>query len=562
MNARPHGRLERFGFAALVLLTLSPVVIQGLWRPLAQAFHGDVDCLRVTCCSLAVATAELLAHAATAQRRENRWLPGALAGLVALACGGGVGRDSAAIATATAALLGVAAFCAALLPWLLGRLPAGLDGAAAGRRGITAVLIVLGVATVAETTRLGVFMGDASHPEFSTLPDMPFLVHHSCLTAYVEGAGLATEGVDNLYDMARWPDLNGTPRSEAYAGRYAPFGLDAFAYPPPFLLLPRLLISWLGTFASQRAVWFTANGLFVAAGLGIVAAWLGGRAGQRALLLAPLIWISPPTLATLQVGNIHLAVMVAAMLALVAFESRRPALGGALLAFAVVAKISPGLLLLVLLLRGRIREVLWTAGFMLVFVVLALLVFGDGPFIAFVSYELPRLSSGEALTFLAGPESIPINLAPFGIPFKLAFLGVPVGDPWGTARLVSQGYTVIIVVLTAAAARTDNGPRATAQMWAAVLVLASLRSPLAPGYVSFALLWLLSIRAIEIRGVAQILGMAATWALLVVVPPLGPEHLVMYSLLQQCLVLGLAMHFLVRQPSAEAPLAGSVPQPG
>ena len=34
---------ERLGFAALALLTLAPVVLQGLWRPLAGALHAEAD---------------------------------------------------------------------------------------------------------------------------------------------------------------------------------------------------------------------------------------------------------------------------------------------------------------------------------------------------------------------------------------------------------------------------------------------------------------------------------------------------------------------------------------
>lgn len=193
--------------------------------------------------------------------------------------------------------------------------------------------------------------------------------------------------------------------------------------------MPRLLLSWLDDYASQRALWFSLTGLFVAARLWTVAAWLGGRAGLRVRLLAPAVWLSPPTQLVLQVGNVHAAVVVASMLALVAFETKHPAIGGALLAFAILSKLSPGLLVLVLLARRRLCEVIWTAVCGVGFSAIGLLVFGVAPFEAFLSYELPRLASGEALTFLADRESVPVNLAPFGVPLELALLGMYVGDP-------------------------------------------------------------------------------------------------------------------------------------
>lgn len=340
---------------------------------------------------------------------------------------------------------------------LVDALPHALDGLAVRRKGIAALLVVLGAVPVTVTARLSAFMGDAARSELSVLPTEPFLVHHSCLSAYVEAAALADDRVPNLYDMARWPDLNGTRRTEAGSPGYEPFNLDAFAYPPPSLLLPKVALAWLPDFATQRAFWFALNGLLVAAGLWVVARWCGGPARRRALLLAPAIWISVPTLATLQVGNVHLAVMVAAMLALVAFERGRPALGGALLAFAVLSKAPPGLLVVVPLVRRRFREVLWTTGWAAGFTALGLLVFGADPFIQFVQYELPRLSSGEALAFLDGPESVAINLAPFGVPFKLAALGVHLEDPWALARPLNTGITGLLAVV--AAWRDRGGPR-------------------------------------------------------------------------------------------------------
>lgn len=124
---------------------------------------------------------------------------------------------------------------------------------------------------------------------------------------------------------------------------------------------------------------------------------------------------------------------------LVAFESRRPVLGGALLAFAVLGKLSPGLLVVVLLVQRRHREVARTTVVCAEFLLLALLSCGTAPFIAFATYELPPLVSGEALPFLAGPESVVINLSLFGLPFELAALVLDVGAKPGRPARASAG---------------------------------------------------------------------------------------------------------------------------
>jgi hypothetical protein len=543
---------ERYATAAIVLMTLSPVLLQGLWRPLAAALHVEVpdaiEPLSLSVAAVVLTLVVVLADGITARR----WLPGAAGVVLCVPAALWVARGAAAVGTSLVALLGTTLAATLLLPFLLRRLPAALDGLARRRKGVAVVVLALGLAAVVQTTRLGAFMGDATRTELSLVPEVPLLVNHACLTAYVEGARLAAERVDNLYDARHWPDLSASAASVSAAARYAPMNLDAYAYPPPFLLLPRFLLSPLGEFASQRALWFTLNALTIAAGIWSLARWLGGRAGLGALLLAPLLWCSQPTLVALQVGNVHVAVIVAAMLSLVAFESRRPAIGGALLAFAVLTKLSPALLVLVLLVQRRHREVAWTLAFGAGFLLLALAGFGTPPFLAFVSYELPRLGSGEALAFLAGPDTVSINLAPFGLPFKLAALGFHPGDEWAIARRINLVYSVALVLLTivgARRARAGDGadPLETAVLWSALLTLGALRSPLAPAYVSFGVLWVMTWRVGEIRGWPGALAMVVGWAVVAYTPPMAPSRMAVYTLVQQFVVLGAAAYFVLRR---------------
>jgi hypothetical protein len=68
----------------------------------------------------------------------------------------------------------------------------------------------------------------------------------------------------------------------------------------------------------------------------------------------------------------------------------------------------------------------------------------------------------------------------------------------------------------------------------------------------FALLWLLSLRAVDVRGGAQAFGLAAIWILLTVVPPFEGERAVAYSLFQQGVLLAVATFCLLRTSGPEA----------
>lgn len=548
-SARPA---ERLGFAALALFTLSPIVLHGLWRPIAKGLRTDGNALGLTFAALAVAAMVLVVHVATWNRNSNKWIPGVIASFAAALFGVLLGQGIAGVGAALVALLGVALFATVLVPWMMSRLPHDLDGLAKRRKGATALVILLGIATITQTARLSTFMGDSTRSELSLIPSVPFLVNHSCLTAYVEATRLTAAGEKNIYDAENWPDLSHSAHSDTLAKRYAPFSLDAFAYPPPFLLLPRLLLAPLADFQAQRALWFALNGTLLAFGLWTVAHWIGGKQQLRPLLLIPLVFISMPVILILQIGNVHAAVLVLAMLAMVAFESDRPVLGGAMLAFAIASKISPGILVVVLLFQRRFREVLWTAGFGVAFVLLGLVVFGTAPFEAFLVYQMPLLSSGKALSFLAQGESIAFNMGPFGIPFKLDFLGMRIGDPWKVAKHINQLFTVGVVILTIFAARKRGTPQSRAAIWLTLLTLGTLRSPYAPGYVTFPLFWLMSLWAIEIRSAKGTILIAAIWLLMGATPPMAVSQLVVLSMLQQSIFIGLLVYSVFREPTHQA----------
>mgnify|MGYP006890131917 FL=1 len=105
--------------------------------------------------------------------------------------------------------------------------------------------------------------------------------------------------------------------------------------------------------------------------------------------------------------------------------------------------------------------------------------------------------------------------------------------------------------MTVLAARKGGGPRAQAEVWAALLTLGSLRSPLAPGYVLISLLWLFSMRAGEVRGYRGALVAVLLWVgVSIPVSGLGVAAATV-ALCQQGLAIGVAGYFLLRRPPVE-----------
>lgn len=544
----PRRPTERLGFSALLLLTLAPMVGHGIWSPIARSLHTSANAMTLTFAALGVTVVAWIVYVLTIHR-PSTWIVLTSASFAAVFFGTLLGSDVPGKAAASFALLVVASLSGVILPRLMQRLPKELDGLARQRKGATAWMVLLGILTITQTSRISTFIGDPTRTEMSVVPSVPFIVNHSCLTAYVEGARLATEGETNIYDAENWPDLSHSERSEANGKRYAPFALDSFAYPPTFLLLSRLLLV-LPDFFAQRAAWFALNGLILAAGLWIVATWIDDQCRLRVLLLAPLVLICVPSILALQIGNVHAAVMVLGMLSMVAFETKRPALGGAMLAFAIASKISPGLLVIVLLTQRRYREVLWTAGFGAGFVLLGLLQFGFAPFLAFVTYQLPMLSSGKALGFLAEASNQAVNLAPFGVPFKLAFLGASIADPWKAAKHINTVFTIAIVIVTFFAARKKASRQEQAAIWLAILTLGTLRSPFAPPYVTFPVVWLLAVHSAVVRNRRETIGLALVWMMLAIPTPLPLPELTVFTLFQQVVILVLLMYSMFRTSGA------------
>jgi uncharacterized membrane protein len=165
--------------------------------------------------------------------------------------------------------------------------------------------------------------------------------------------------------------------------------------------------------------------------------------------------------------------------------------------------------------------VAWTLAGCAVFSAVALAFLGWAPFHAFLTYQLPRIQSGEAFSFYEANELVVSrNLGIPGLVTKLQFLGVP-GMTRTLGAALGTVYTLLLLWLAWAAGRRAEGRVAEARVWLALLTLGAFRSPLAPPYVTLSTLWLLTMLAGEIRGRRSwTAGFVVAWALIMGPPPL------------------------------------------
>jgi Glycosyltransferase family 87 len=460
------------------------------------------------------------------------------------------------IAGALAVLLG-AATATPFWRWVPTSVSGGLR-----RRPVLAVLWVLAaLVALVEIGGLAAFSADPDRRWGSAVPD-PAATNHACLSAYFLAADLSRRDVVNLYDERYYPAFAGDAArlvAPASIEGLAKWIDDPFEYPPPFLVFPRAALLVSNHFPALRAGWFVLQAL----GLVLVAAWLarwvGGRDGELAFLLIPVLLTSLPTLLGLQFGQFHVATLLLSVTALICFEEKRTRSGAALLAVATVSKLFPAFLLVFLLARRRSREVAWTLGACAVFALVGLGVLGWSPFQAFLTYQLPRISSGEAFAFYEKAPEFIISRN-FGIPgltTKLNLLGVP-GMTRGLGSVLGWIYTLGLLAIAWVGGLRPASRLGDARVWLGLLSLAALRSPLAPSaYVTISVLWLLSLLAGEVRRrPARAVALVVAWAAIMGPPPLeGPVELVVGFLGQATGIVVCLWAVLGPRPGTE-----SVPQ--
>ena len=261
------------------------------------------------------------------------------------------------------------------------------------------------------------------------------------------------------------------------------FFVDGYEYPPPFLVLPMTMIALGADFLQARTVWFAFQVALVVSAFLIVAFHIGGEVGMRFGLLAPVVYLAIPMQTGLQWGNFQPGTVALALIAMVAMSRKREVLGAILLGFVVLAKLFPGILLLVLAARRQWRALSLTVCAMAAWSAVAVAVLGPEPFVDFVRFHLPRMASGEAFGMLHVPFVAALNHSVYGLPLKLRFFGIDHGS-FASSATLAWLYTIVPCAVALVLGRR-LGPisawtRSSAEvvLWICVIMLANLSRPI------------------------------------------------------------------------------------
>jgi alpha-1,2-mannosyltransferase len=472
----------------------------------------------------------------------------------------GAGRSSVWIVIAGVAL-GVTAALAAFRG-LRRELPASLDGAARRRPVASGFWVLAALLALLQVARVGAFTADPANTWGSTFPD-PGVTGHACMSGYVHAADLSRRDEPNLYEERHYPAFDPPPPpGEKHAPgtspveNLGPWLQDPYEYPPPFLLLPRLGLALSNDFLVLRAAWFGLRGVAILLGVLALARWIGGAAGARAALLAPVLFASIPVLVDLQWGQAHGIVMVASVVAMVGFSRGRLLVPALLLGAATATKIFPGILIVLLLALGKRREAAATAAAGVGIALVALLILGVEPFRAFFGYHVARIASGEAFSFILREVFyLSRNFSVPGVIYKLRAMGVP-GTGDATFAAVGWLYTLLVLGIAVRVARRARDRLGEATTWLGLLVLASLRSPVAPSiYVVAPVLWTLTL--LPTRRPRAVVAVVLAWLVISGGPPLPtPQPELLVYMFAQALTIAVAALAVLRPPRDAEAIAG------
>ena len=382
---------------------------------------------------------------------------------------------------------------------------------------------------LAATVRLSGYMFWPSRTDLSLVPNDPFLVRHSCVSSYLVGAILFKQGAANLYDVSHY-----RPGVADHGLAIGEMDQDPYQYPPVLLVPFQALLAFSQDFTTLRAAWFLIQGALILTCLVLAARHVGGVQGWNALLLIPLVWGSPPNLSALQFGNIQGIVVGAAILGMICLERKWLWLGSGLLAFSIHAKIFPIVLVVYLFAGRRWREVAAVAVWGMVFALAVVVFGGTAPWWGFLTYQLPRLSSGEAFNelFTATPVTALMNLAFSSLPYKLDALGW-VDAPQVSRSAATLGNMIVLILAVALGRNTYRQEKVESPLgtearlrhmlvWLLLINLSTLQSTMSPHYAVFGTFWLVTLWAAGRReaNLAATAGLVlmALLALSVVIP--------------------------------------------
>jgi hypothetical protein len=161
---------------------------------------------------------------------------------------------------------------------------------------------------------------------------------------------------------------------------------------------------------------------------------------------------------------------------------------------------------------------------------------------------LPRLESGEAFSFVTDVLTVTTNLSFPGSVWKLPLLGIEGGD-W-MLRAATAVYTVLLLLAVWFASRLELVRAERVQVWLALLILASMRSPIVPIYGAAPVLWLMSLQLARVNRGAGYFLFALSWFFISGVPP-APSPAVTIALYG---VAQLAILYWVLRPLRPQPV--------
>lgn len=171
------------------------------------------------------------------------------------------------------------------LPCATRLLPARLTYDRAGHRFLFALWVALSLFVSFRVTTMSIFMLDAQKVQYavnSTIHTLWTVSNpetkkptHNCFTASAIAVHLAAQNVENIYRRNHYfaPLQEGTAFRKTIGDT---FTIDPYQYPPPFLILPRLILAIGPDFFQARTYWFVLNVLVCGAAVAVLVSWLGG----------------------------------------------------------------------------------------------------------------------------------------------------------------------------------------------------------------------------------------------------------------------------------------------
>lgn len=575
MNERPW-RIERLA-VALALVAPTSVVLTHAWAAVFSGVFGvDVAAsaaqlgyaaLALTLAALGVAIVPVAR--ATGARAWGTMVAAAAIAAAILSAASGV-PGAVLVFVPTLLCSGIGAWW--LLRMLYPRLPEAFDGALARRPVVACAWALVTLLSVGETARMSAFMTNHEMPSPSDSM-LRRVTDHFCMAGYFHAADLTRRGYSNIYDPIHYPLLApnltanpkpGAPASATTVDNLAPHLMDNLQYAPPFLLLPHAFLLVSNDFLQIKTLWFAMSWLALGLAAFFLSRWIGGRTEVVILLLIPLLLVSGPTSMGLQRGQFHPLAWALAIGAMLAFERRRNALGGAMLSFAVLSKIFPGVLGIYLIVTRRWRAVGWTLAATVAWVVIALVVIGVPTFEHYIDFQLPRVISGEMHSHCFERIGCIINnQAPSGLPHKLSALGW-LDDPARIAGVIARLFILVVVaVAIRAAIRTTAGTRdavatrvACALAWTSLTMLASMMPRLSPGvYAPIGTFFTLMLLAGQVRSKTAAVAIGLAWIVVCPLPTTpASDFKIVLSLITSLILLGvnLGVALVIRTDSRDA----------